>query len=84
MASRTVLQSRRSVPTTAELKSRRTCLAIRDIQSDGAASLLLLPPCSAEMGMYCWRDGAYARIQGFANATIHDEMFASDMIKPLR
>jgi hypothetical protein len=67
-----------------ELKRRSSRSAIREISSDGAASLLLRPPCSAEMGMYCWRDGAYARIQGLTNATIHDELLASDMIKPLK
>ena len=67
-----------------ELTNKSSHSAIREISSDDASSLLLRPPCSAEMGMYCWRNGAYPRIQVLVHATIHNELLASDMIKPLK
>ena len=86
MTSTAALRVVRSELHTARTRNEGISSAVREILAVQLLSTpLLLPPrCSAETGMYFWRDGAYAHMQDLANATIHDELLASDMIKPLK
>jgi hypothetical protein len=84
MTSRTAVRAVRIVLSTARRRNKESRSDIQEILTVEPAPALLLPPrCSVE-GPELLEIWSYARLQGLANAMIHEELFASDKAKPLK